>query len=380
MVSSEGYTLDMDSINPVLNLQNTTPKTVGDIRKLIGLLGYYRRYIKDFSRIAKPIYDFLTAPIESKSRIRNEKLNFKIKHLSNQLPSNFNIRWTEEHQKALDQVVKLLTSPPIMAYPCFKDPFILHMDASEVGLGAVLYQKQNGILKGIAYGSRTLCPAEKNYHLHSGKLDFLALKWAICEQRRDYLYYAPSFVVYTDNNPLTYVLSSAKLNASGLRWINDLADCNFSIKYLPGSSHQDADTLLHLPLDFESYMDSCTEKFSIAEHQAVMNATNFIDTGQSNWVSSSTTNKTAFDFADLPKGTTSTKVTFNDLCQSQITDHAISRVRFLVSKGKKPDSKEISSELPDVKRLLYEWNKLDISDKDLLVRSNRRTKQIVLPK
>ena len=153
VVSSEGYKLDMDSINPVLNLQNTTPKTVGDIRKLVGLLGYYRRYIKDFSRIAKPIYDLLTAPIESKSRIRNEKLNFKRKQSSNQLPSNFSIQWTEEHKKALDQLVKLLTSPPIMAYPCFKDPFILHTDASEVGLGAVLYQKQNGILKVIAYGS-----------------------------------------------------------------------------------------------------------------------------------------------------------------------------------------------------------------------------------
>ena len=175
VVSSEGYKLDMESINPVLNLQNTTPKTVGDIKKLVGLLGYYRHYIKDFSRIAKPIYDLQTAPIESKSRIRNEKLNFKRKQSSNQLPSNVSIQWTEEHQKALDQLVKLLTSPPIMAYPCFKDPFILHTDTSEVGLGAVLYQDQNGISKVIAYGSRTLSPAEKNYHLYSGKLEFLAL-------------------------------------------------------------------------------------------------------------------------------------------------------------------------------------------------------------
>ena len=101
-----------------------------------------------------------------------------------------------------------------MAYPNFSDPFILHTDASEVGLGAVLYQRQNGLLRVIAYGSRTLSPAEKNYYLHSGKLEFLALKWAICDQFRDYLYYAPSFTVYTDNNPLTYVLSSAKLNVT----------------------------------------------------------------------------------------------------------------------------------------------------------------------
>ena len=99
-----------------------------------------------------------------------------------------------------------------MAYPNFEKLFVLHTDASKDGLGAVLYQHQNDVLRVVAYGSRTLSPAEKNYHLHSGKLEFLALKWAICDQFRDYLYYAPSFKLYTDNNPLTYVLSSAKLN------------------------------------------------------------------------------------------------------------------------------------------------------------------------
>ena len=96
-----------------------------------------------------------------------------------------------------------------MAYPNFEKPFVLHTDASKDGLGAVLYQHRNDILRVVAYGSRTLTPAEKNYHLPSGKLELLALKWAICDQFRDYLYYAPSFKVYTDNNPPTYVLSSA---------------------------------------------------------------------------------------------------------------------------------------------------------------------------
>ena len=98
-----------------------------------------------------------------------------------------------------------------MAYPDFEEPFLLHTDASEKGLGAVLYQQENGVLGVIAYGSRTLSPSEWNYHLHSGKLEFLALKWSICEQFQDYLYYAPSFRVYTDNNPLTYILTSASL-------------------------------------------------------------------------------------------------------------------------------------------------------------------------
>ena len=102
----------------------------------------------------------------------------------------------------------------MLAYPDFNllKPFVVHTDASEQGLGAVLYQRQGGKLCVIAYSSRSLTPAEKNYKYHSGKLEFLALKWAVCTQFRDYLYHADHFVVYTDNNPLTYVLSTSKLN------------------------------------------------------------------------------------------------------------------------------------------------------------------------
>ena len=143
----------------------------------------------------------------------------------------------------LEQLINCLVQPPVMAYPDFNSPYILHTDASESGLGAVLYQHQNGLPRVIAYGSRTLTPSEKNDHLHSGKLEVLALKWAVCDQFRDYLYHAPSFTVYTNNNPLTYVLTSAKLNATGLHWIGELADFTFDIKYRPGTSHIDADTL-----------------------------------------------------------------------------------------------------------------------------------------
>ena len=99
----------------------------------------------------------------------------------------------------------MLTGSAVMAYPDFENPFILHVDASQEGLGAILYQTQEDGRKAvIGYGSRTLTPAERNYHLHSGKLEFLALKCAITEKFRDYLYYAPSFSVFSDNNPLTY--------------------------------------------------------------------------------------------------------------------------------------------------------------------------------
>lgn len=114
-----------------------------------------------------------------------------------------------------------LTSAPVMAYPDFELPLILHTNASNEGLGAVLYQQQDGKLRVIDYASRSLSPAEKKYHLHSGKLEFLALKWAMTEHFRDYLLHAKSFTVFTDNNPLTYILRTAKLNATGCRWVAD---------------------------------------------------------------------------------------------------------------------------------------------------------------
>ena len=95
----------------------------------------------------------------------------------------------------------------------------------------------------IAYASRSLKPAVQNYPAH--KLEFLALKWAITDKFHDYLYGA-NFEVITDNNPLTYVLTSAKLDASGHRWVAALANYNFSISYRSGKLNMDADGLSRL--------------------------------------------------------------------------------------------------------------------------------------
>ena len=105
----------------------------------------------------------------------------------------------------------------------------------------------------IEYASKTLSPAKRGYHLHSGKLEFLALKWSVCDHFCDYLYYAPHFTVFTDSNPLTYILTIAKLNTTGHTWVAELAEFDFSINYRTGKIHKDADTMSRLPLKVDDY-------------------------------------------------------------------------------------------------------------------------------
>lgn len=178
----------------------------------------------------------------------------------------------------------MLCNPPVLAYSDFSLPFTLHTDASQKGLGAVLYQDQGGKLRVIGYGSRTLTPSEQNYHLHSGKLEFLALKWAVCEKFRDYLFHAPHFTVFTDNNPLTYILSSAKLNAVGHHWVGQLADFHFDIRYRPGKTKIDADTLSRLPLDMDTFMKRFSEELPEEAVSAVWEGTRRAQQGHIAWV------------------------------------------------------------------------------------------------
>ena len=128
----------------------------------------------------------------------------------------------------------------MLAYADYSLPFKVHTDASFDGLGAVLYQHQADRDRVIAYASRSLKPSERNYPAH--KLEFLALKWAVSEKFHDYLY-GSTFEVITDNNTLTYVLTTAKLDATGQRWVASLCDYNFVIKYRCGKKNADADRL-----------------------------------------------------------------------------------------------------------------------------------------
>ena len=241
--------MDQSNIQAVLSLRETKPRAIGDVRKILGLLGYFGKHIQDFFRIAQPLFKLLkTSGVDNGSpAAQRGRCTPKVNRGKAQ--SAHAITWTHEHQVVLKKLVDSFVNPPILGYPDYSLPFILHTDASNKGLGAVLYQRQSGEMHVIGCGSAgTLVPAEKNYHLHSRKLEFFALKWAICEQFRDNLYYVPSLVVYTDNNLLTYILTTAKLNSTGHRWVSELAVYNFEIKYRLGKVNQDTDTLSRTPL------------------------------------------------------------------------------------------------------------------------------------
>ena len=160
------------------------------------------------------------------------------------------MEWTDECQEAFEKLKQACTDTPILAYADYKKPFRLNTDASKKGLGGVLYQTQDdGTQCVIAYSSRSLSKTERNYDAH--KLEFLALKWSMTERFHEYLY-GGQFDVYTDNNPLTYVLTTAKLDATGQRWITNLANYNFKIYYHSGKLNVDADSLSRIPWEMES--------------------------------------------------------------------------------------------------------------------------------
>lgn len=150
--------------------------------------------------------------------------------------------WTPKCQLSFEQLKDKLTSAPILGFADFTQPFTVETDASQHGLGAVLYQQQGNTKQVIAYASRRLRQAEKNDRNYSSmKLELLALKWAVAEIFRGYLL-GSKVVVVTDNNPLCY-LKTAKLGAIEQRCVAQLSVFDFEVKYCPGCSNAAADAL-----------------------------------------------------------------------------------------------------------------------------------------
>ena len=217
------------------------PDTYTKVKFFVGLVGHYRHFIKGFAKIAAPLYDLTSGDNKDK----------KSEHID----------LSPEAREAFDRLKAACLQAPILAFLDFNKPFLLETDASRRGLGAVLSQKQaDGRYHPIAYASRVLNETEQRYH--SNKQEFLALKWVVMEQFHEYL--SPyrknrsKFVVQTDNNPLTYIFSSANLDAAGQRWVAHLASYNFSLEYQKGKDNTVA--------NFLSQMNECLPEEEVQEY------------------------------------------------------------------------------------------------------------------
>ena len=168
---------------------------------------------------------------------------------------------SEEALKAFEALKQACMNSPVLAFADYTKDFLLETDALKEGLGAVLSQKQeDGWFHPVAYGSWALTMHEKNYH--STKLEFLALKWAIMEHFKEYLLYQP-FLVKTDNNPLTYIMTTPNLDATGHQWVSALAKYDFQLEYQKGQDNAVADALsrvtTHLGLEaVQAILDGAT--------------------------------------------------------------------------------------------------------------------------
>ena len=139
---------------------------------------------------------------------------------------------SEEVLEAFETLKQACMNSPVLAFANYTKDFLLETDASKEGLGAVLSQKQeDGQFHLVAYGSWALTMHETNYY--STKLEFLALKWAITEHFKEYLLYQP-FLVKTDNNPLTYIMTAPNCDATGHQWVSALAKYDFQLEYQKG--------------------------------------------------------------------------------------------------------------------------------------------------
>ena len=196
-------------------------QTYTEIRASLGLVGHYRHFIKGFTWIAQPLNEHLAG--EGATR-KSERVSL-----------------SEGALEAFEMLKQACMNSPVLAFADYTKDFLLETDASKEGLGAVLSKKQeDGWFHPVAYGSRALTMHEKNYH--STKLEFLALNWVITECFKEYLLYQP-FLVKINNNPLTYIMSTPNLDATGHRWVSALAKYDFQLEYQKGRDNAAADAL-----------------------------------------------------------------------------------------------------------------------------------------
>ncbi|KAK1429741.1 hypothetical protein QVD17_11959 [Tagetes erecta] len=207
VINHEGIMVDPSKIEAVMKWE--VPKTPSEIRSFLGLAGYYRRFIQDFSRIASPL-----------TKLTRKKVVFD---------------WGKDQQEAFNKLRKRLTEAPVLTLPEGNDDLVVYSDASRQGLGCVLMQRG----KVIAYASRQLKENEVNYPTHD--LELAAVVFAL-KIWRHYLY-GTKCTLYTDHKSLKYFFEQKDLNMRQRRWLELIKDYDCEIHYHPGKANVVADAL-----------------------------------------------------------------------------------------------------------------------------------------
>ncbi|GFY27539.1 hypothetical protein TNCV_2071571 [Trichonephila clavipes] len=213
IISAEGVRTDPEKVSDVKNWKR--PENLRELRSFLGLCTYYRKFVKGFSNIARPLHKLT----ESKQKFQ----------------------WTKECEDSFLQLKEALTSSPILIYPQPDKPFILDTDASNESVGAVLSQEIDGQERVVAYWSKCLSKPERNYCVTRKEL--LAIVKAI----EHFHLYGQKFLLRTDHASLTWLMNFRNTEGQVARWIQRLNEYYFDIRHRKGSSHGNADALSRRP-------------------------------------------------------------------------------------------------------------------------------------
>ena len=207
MVSASGVSVDLEKVEAVMSWER--PKSVFEIRSFLGLAGYYRRFIEDFSRLATPM-----------TRLTRKEVRFDL---------------DDQCEEAFQELKRRLTLAPILMVPDRGQGYTVYCDASRAGLGCVLMQFE----RVVGYGSCQLKNHEQNYPTHDMELAAVVFALKIwCH----YLY-GERFEMYLDHKSLKYIFTQWDLNMRQRRWMEFLEDYDFTLHYHPGKANVVADAL-----------------------------------------------------------------------------------------------------------------------------------------
>ena len=194
-------------------------RNIHELRSFLGTASYYRRYCKGFCDIARPLHKL------------TEKGTPYV--------------WSDECQMSFDELKRMLTTAPVLEYPCQDLPFLLDCDASGYGTGAVLSQVQDGMERVISYYSKSLTKSERNYCVTRREL--LAVVNAV--KHYHHFLYGNKFTIRTDHSAVKFYLRFKNPEGQITRWLETLSEYNFEIQHRPGRMHGNSDGLSRIPCE-----------------------------------------------------------------------------------------------------------------------------------